>query len=79
MLSVLKVLGSCPRGWEKFDKNCYLFREGDQQTWTAARAACQRQGGNLVSITSRQEQDYIAYHYRHKSSGSIWIGTYLVT
>ncbi|PFX30431.1 Macrophage mannose receptor 1 [Stylophora pistillata] len=68
------LLGSCPAGWEKFDKHCYLFRDSDLQPWTAARLKCLNQGGNLVSITSRQEQDFITYHYRRNSAGKIWIG-----
>ncbi|XP_078378069.1 uncharacterized protein LOC144661244 [Oculina patagonica] len=68
------LLGSCPTGWEKFDKNCYLFQDTDLQPWTAARYKCQNQGGNLVSITSQQEQDFITFHYQRKSAGNIWIG-----
>lgn len=75
---VAPVLGSCPTGWEKFDKNCYLFQDTDLQPWTAARYKCQNQGGNLVSITSQQEQDFITFHYQRKSAGNIWIGAYLI-
>ena len=71
------MLGSCPTGWEKFEKNCYQFKESNKLPWTAARAACQRQGSDLVSITSRHEQDFIAYHYQNKLAfGSLWIGLY---
>ena len=73
---VLPVLGSCPTGWEKFDKNCYLFQDTDLQPWTTARYKCQKQGGNLVSITSQQEQDFITFHYQRKAAGNIWIGVY---
>ncbi|CAH3127383.1 unnamed protein product [Pocillopora meandrina] len=68
------LLGSCPTGWEKFDKHCYLFRDSDLQPWAAARFKCLNQGGNLVSITSEQEQDFITFHYRRISAGKIWIG-----
>ena len=70
------MLGSCPTGWEKFDKHCYLFRDSDLQPWAAARFKCLNQGGNLVSITSEQEQDFITFHYRRISAGKIWIGKY---
>lgn len=71
------MLGNCPTGWENFEKNCYQFKESNKLPWTAARAACQRQGSDLVSITSRHEQDFIAYHYRSKSAfGNLWIGLY---
>lgn len=68
------MLGSCPTGWEKFDKNCYLFQDTDLQPWTVARYKCQKQGGNLVSITSQQEQDFITFHYQRRLleiSGSV--------
>lgn len=77
IISILfQVLGSCPTGWEKFDKHCYLFRDSDLQPWAAARFKCLNQGGNLVSITSEQEQDFITFHYRRISAGKIWIGKY---
>ncbi|XP_068726517.1 macrophage mannose receptor 1-like [Montipora capricornis] len=68
------VLGSCPIGWEKFDKHCYLFRAEDRMSWASARYSCERRGGNLLSITSQQEQDYILYHYTSKQRGNVWIG-----
>jgi len=71
---IVPVLGSCPSGWEKFDKNCYLFQDTDLQPWTVARYKCQNQGGNLASITSQQEQDFITFHYKQKAARNIWIG-----
>ena len=73
-LFIVLVLGSCPTGWEKFDKGCYLFQDTDLQPWTVARYKCQNQGANLLSITSQQEQDFVTFHYQQKAAGNIWIG-----
>ncbi|XP_015760775.1 PREDICTED: macrophage mannose receptor 1-like [Acropora digitifera] len=70
------VLGSCPSGWIKFDQHCYLFRDtfSDRRTWTSARYMCRKQGANLLSITSKQEQDFISHHFTNKLHGKVWLG-----
>ncbi|XP_044179134.1 macrophage mannose receptor 1-like [Acropora millepora] len=70
------VLGSCPSGWIKFDQHCYLFRDTyhDRRTWTSARYKCLRQGANLLSITSKQEQDFISHHFTDNRHGQVWLG-----
>ncbi|XP_015761322.1 PREDICTED: macrophage mannose receptor 1-like [Acropora digitifera] len=70
------VLGSCPSGWIKFDQHCYLFRDTyrDHMTWTSARYMCLKQGANLLSITSKQEQDFISHHFTDNRHGTVWLG-----
>ncbi|XP_044179085.1 uncharacterized protein LOC114946811 isoform X1 [Acropora millepora] len=70
------VVGSCPSGWIKFDQHCYLFRDtyNDRRTWTSARYMCLRQGANLLSITSKQEQDFISHHFTDNLHGQVWLG-----
>ncbi|XP_044171531.1 macrophage mannose receptor 1-like [Acropora millepora] len=70
------VLGSCPSGWIKFDQHCYMFRDTykDHKTWTQARYMCRKQGANLLSITSKQEQDFISHHFTDKVHGQVWLG-----
>ncbi|XP_074624200.1 uncharacterized protein LOC141882148 isoform X4 [Acropora palmata] len=70
------VLGSCPSGWIKFDQHCYLFRDtyNDRRTWTSARYMCLRQGANLLSITSKQELDFISHHFSDNRHGQVWLG-----
>ena len=41
-------------------------------TWAQAKAACEKLGGHLVTITSQAEQDLV-YNLRN-GSGSFWIG-----
>ncbi|XP_074624213.1 macrophage mannose receptor 1-like isoform X2 [Acropora palmata] len=70
------VLGSCPSGWIKFDQHCYLFRDtyNDRRTWTSARYMCRKQGANLLSITSKQEQDFLSHHFTDNLHGHVWLG-----
>ena len=55
----------CGLGWE-FDpttENCYLFKEGEYRTWNDAEIECNKDGGNLLSIISVEEQTYINGKY----------------
>ena len=75
-IRLFSVLGSCPSGWIKFDQHCYLFRDTyrDHMTWTSARYMCLKQGANLLSITSKQEQDFISHHFIDDRHGHVWLG-----
>ena len=68
------MLGRCPTGWvqqHKSDSHCYLFYEG-KKTWTAAKTYCQQKNANLVSIHSKEENDFIAKNML--KSGHYWMG-----
>lgn len=56
--------------------NGYLYRIYDKNmTWTEAQAFCEELGGNLASITSQGEQDYIASLIGEKGKmHQYWIG-----
>ena len=51
----------CGLGWEldPTTQNCYLFSDSDYLTWADAEEVCRKDGGNLASIISVQEQTYI--------------------
>lgn len=42
-------------GWKRFGCSCY-YRSDQQRNWTESQRQCQRSGGDLVSIESREEQ-----------------------
>ncbi|XP_072020262.1 macrophage mannose receptor 1-like [Amphiura filiformis] len=66
----------CGLGWE-FDpttENCYLFRETDYRNWDDAETMCRKDGGNLVSIISVEEQTYINARLKLSSESVVWIG-----
>ncbi|XP_048579857.1 uncharacterized protein LOC5521688 isoform X1 [Nematostella vectensis] len=67
------VDGKCLPGFKRFDKHCYLFRMFHRLTWPQARLRCQREGGDLVSILSQQEKDFLIYQM--KTVNGIWIWT----
>ncbi|XP_062384506.1 C-type lectin domain family 4 member A-like [Sardina pilchardus] len=48
---------SCPSGWNVYSK-CYLL-SSIPKPWSEARQVCQAMGADLVTIESKEEQDYI--------------------
>ncbi|XP_066015649.1 macrophage mannose receptor 1-like [Pocillopora verrucosa] len=64
----------CPPGWMRWNNACYYFANdsvSSRVTWQDARQACQRiRGGDLASIHSAAENDFITRHV----SGICWIG-----
>ncbi|XP_047425524.1 macrophage mannose receptor 1 [Mugil cephalus] len=49
----------CPDGYASWYQNCYKLVE-EAATWDAAQAACQGEGGNLVSIDMSYDQAFVA-------------------
>ncbi|XP_063068593.1 CD209 antigen-like protein 2 [Engraulis encrasicolus] len=61
----------CPSGWVyHFNTKCYRFNP-NPKSWSESRARCQSLGGDLVVISSREEQDFIHGLARGKN---VWIG-----
>ena len=68
----------CPAGYSKHLSNCYKYVSTPNQ-WAAARAACQREGGDLATLTNRFQLALMTLlrmpdrqHARNVSD--IWIG-----
>ncbi|EDO27747.1 predicted protein [Nematostella vectensis] len=51
---------SCLPGWVKFKSSCYIVLDVPTNKWTIARRACQALGGDLVKITSPQQNKFVA-------------------
>ncbi|XP_078659901.1 lymphocyte antigen 75-like isoform X2 [Branchiostoma floridae x Branchiostoma belcheri] len=71
--------GKCPPGWDEdpMSDYCYQVNVGSFRTWHHARENCQNKGGDLVSITTPQEQSYL----NGRLSGvtgvtGVWIGAH---
>ncbi|KAH9498738.1 chromatin-modulating protein mrc1 [Bulinus truncatus] len=66
---------NCYPGWEGAPNsdNCYQFKT-DMMSWIDARTACRTSGGDLVSITSVEEQFYITGRLMSFSGNFFWIG-----
>ncbi|XP_045549731.1 macrophage mannose receptor 1-like [Salmo salar] len=66
--------GGCPPEWILYQSKCYkLIGYRVPSTWLEARSFCQSMGGNLASITNRQEQVFLT---TQMTSGAtdLWIG-----
>ncbi|XP_071964993.1 uncharacterized protein [Antedon mediterranea] len=54
------VTGSCPQGWSKYNEQCYLFQTSDAfMDWNTAQKNCASIGGNLASVCTYDEMQYI--------------------
>lgn len=60
-------------GWQTFGSNCYKRRASVRKSWAAARSDCVREGGDLVSITSSEEEEYVMSRL-DASAFDLWIG-----
>ncbi|XP_059015782.1 low affinity immunoglobulin epsilon Fc receptor isoform X2 [Mustela lutreola] len=61
---------TCPEKWVSFQRKCYYFG-AEPKRWIQARFACSKLQGQLVSIHSQEEQDFLARHANRKGT---WIG-----
>ncbi len=67
--------GSCPLFWFGFNGRCYKY-VATPLTWADAELSCVSQGGNLVSIHSVEEQNFIRTLIKNfdHSERPTWIG-----
>ncbi|XP_051921725.1 CD209 antigen-like [Hippocampus zosterae] len=60
----------CPTKWVKFKEKCYYISEkGETKSWRSSRRDCQDRGGDLVIVTSKEEENFISVYYDR-----VWIG-----
>ena len=59
----------CPGGWHEWGDSCYMNRLGTKYNWYDAKEICRGYGGNLPSINSKPEHDFVWAQYQ----GSFWI------
>ncbi|XP_068280761.1 C-type lectin domain family 4 member K-like [Nyctibius grandis] len=57
-------------GW-RYHRGTIYFFSGERKAWAEAEASCRAASAHLASVTSAQEQDYLA---REARAGSYWIG-----
>merc|ERR1712013_123869 len=48
----------CPSGWSRYENSCFKFVEVADY-WSGAQYYCERNGGNLASIRSREENEFV--------------------
>ena len=66
---------TCPHNWNTFNGYCYLVSSYDK-TWNQAQAYCKALRGELVKITSAEENNFVLALARQKASSrkQVWIG-----
>ena len=69
----------CPDGWQALESSCYkvMGRFGNSQTfgWLKALRVCLGFGGNLVSITSEKEKEFVdGISFSTIRNNTTWIG-----
>merc|ERR1712013_305883 len=63
----------CPPGGAEKEKNCYKVFD-TKLNWESAEDHCQKEGGHLASIHSKEENNYIYYISKRTKKKKIWIG-----
>ncbi|KAL4630215.1 C-type lectin 13 [Arapaima gigas] len=68
---------SCSSGWTSFQSSCYYTVEGQETSWSGALAECESLGSSLVSIGSKEENDFVrSLGYQPVDDRSFWTGGY---
>ncbi|KAL2078272.1 hypothetical protein ACEWY4_025957 [Coilia grayii] len=61
---------SCPAGWSQYKNRCFMF-VSTERTWAESERYCISMGGNLASVHSREEYNFIDSLF---STHRVWIG-----
>ncbi|XP_028447513.1 galactose-specific lectin nattectin isoform X1 [Perca flavescens] len=67
--------GSCPPGWTQFGSRCFSFYfQG--KSWIDAENFCKSDGGNLASVHSEEEHEFLRTYIRKVTGENkrTWIG-----
>ncbi|XP_015224810.1 PREDICTED: C-type lectin domain family 4 member C-like [Cyprinodon variegatus] len=60
-----------PSDWQEIRTSRLFYTSTEKKNWTESRKDCQRRGGDLVIINSKEKQDILR---RMKLHGDSWIG-----
>ncbi|XP_004621802.2 C-type lectin domain family 7 member A [Sorex araneus] len=64
---------SCPHGWIKHGKSCYLFMD-TLDSWFLSKRKCSLQGSSLLKIDNADELVFIEEQVDLQKDHSFWIG-----
>ncbi|KAL4617320.1 macrophage mannose receptor 1-like [Arapaima gigas] len=65
------VVCDTANGWHQHASSCYKLKADTRKSWVSARLDCLREGGDLVSILSSEEEQYVISQL---DSNDLWIG-----
>ncbi|XP_033951501.2 uncharacterized protein [Pseudochaenichthys georgianus] len=60
-------------GWRPYGSNCYKLKAETRKSWSEARGDCVQEGGDLVSIVSAEEEEYVTGTL-DPSWADLWVG-----
>ncbi|TNN53351.1 Macrophage mannose receptor 1 [Liparis tanakae] len=60
-------------GWRQYESNCYKLKADVRRNWVGARRDCVQEGGDLVSIASSEEEQFVTGAL-DPSWVDLWIG-----
>ncbi|XP_056155303.1 macrophage mannose receptor 1 [Lampris incognitus] len=63
----------CPSHWVPYAGNCYYLQR-TKKMWKDALTACHKEGGDLASIHSIEEQSFVISQTGYLSTDELWIG-----
>ncbi|KAL4648581.1 CD209 antigen-like protein E [Arapaima gigas] len=66
--NLTESLKVCPQGWRQLNSMLYYIST-EKKSWASSRQHCRQRGGDLVIISSQEEQNFIS-----KLNGEFWIG-----
>ncbi|XP_005103516.1 uncharacterized protein LOC101852709 [Aplysia californica] len=69
----LKAFASseCPPDWQRLESSCFK-RQTSKASWFESQEGCNLEQGNLASIKSQEEFDFIRTYFN--ATGKVWIG-----
>uniref|UniRef100_A0A3Q3IFE0 C-type lectin domain-containing protein n=1 Tax=Monopterus albus TaxID=43700 RepID=A0A3Q3IFE0_MONAL len=59
--------------WTQYGSNCYRLKVDTRKSWASARYDCVQDGGDLVSIASAEEEQFLP-DFHQVDIPDIWIG-----
>jgi hypothetical protein len=69
---LFKLIVECKRGWSHYHHKCIkLFEE--HKTWNEAKNICELNNATLISIHSKEENDFV-WNLVDKHYHNVWIG-----
>ncbi|XP_034552304.1 galactose-specific lectin nattectin-like [Notolabrus celidotus] len=68
---------SCPAEWTQFGDHCYMYNFSPKD-WADAEVSCVNHGGNLASVHTKEQYDFIRSVIKTATGGEAqtWVGGY---
>ena len=80
MVSFSFTEAACSTGWVQHGKSCYIVIDIPTAEWSAARRNCLKFGGDLVKITSNNENQFVyslMVNQVYTTISGVWLGLHI--